>query len=144
MSVSLSSYLPKIKELKAFQNHLKKQVEKGTEKDAYLVPDVFVAFEGKEEEFGVNGYTKSPKWIIEIASPSTAIKDVREKLELYQYIGVEEYWIISDVRNVSVFLLKDGEYLETEYSLDDDEMAGVKYLEIPVSVFPDLKIKIKE
>ena len=144
MSVSLSPYLPKIKELKAFQKHFRKQVVKGTEQDTYLIPDIFVAFEGKKEEFGVNGYTKPPKWVIEILSPSTALKDLGDKKELYRYIGVEEYWVISDVRNVFVFLLKDEEYQETEYSLDDEEMKGIECLEIPVSVFPDLKIKIEE
>ena len=144
MSVSLSPYLPKIKELKAFQKHFRKQVVKGTEQDTYLIPDIFVAFEGKKEEFGVNGYMKSPKWVIEILFPSTALKDFGDKKELYRYIGVEEYWVISDVKNVSVFLLREGEYVETEYSFDDEEVKGVECLEIPVSVFPDLKIKIED
>ena len=144
MSVAMGSYLPKIKDSKAFRNHFKKQVEKGTEQDTYLIPDIFVVTDCRKEDFTSNGYIKPPKWVIEILSPSTALDDFGNKKELYQYIGVEEYWVISDIKNVFVFLLKDGEYQEVAYSLDDESMKDIEFLEIPVSVFPDLKIKIEE
>jgi Uma2 family endonuclease len=144
MGVSMSPYLPEIKDLKAFQRHFKKQLKKDTEEDAYLIPDIFAVFDYKKEDFNSNGYLKSPKWIIEIASPSTVSDDFTDKLEIYQFIGVQEYWVISDVKNVSVFLLENGKYQKVDYSLEDEEMKGIEYLEIPVSVFPDLKIKIKE
>jgi hypothetical protein len=38
--LSLSSYLPQIKELDAFQKHFKKNFKKGTEDDVYLIPDI--------------------------------------------------------------------------------------------------------
>ena len=144
MGVALSSYLPNIKELEAFQKHFKRQIEKGIEQETYLIPDIFVVCNYREEDFTSNGYIKPPKWVIEILSPSTASKDFGDKKELYRYVGVEEYWVISDVKNVSVFLLKDGKYVETDYSLDDEEMKGIECLEIPVNIFPDLKIKIEE
>jgi len=90
------------------------------------------------------GCIGAPDLIVEILSPSTALDDFGNKKELYQFIGVEEYWVISDIKNVFVFLLKDGEYQEVAYSLDDESMKDIEFLEIPVSVFPDLKIKIEE
>jgi len=144
MGVAMCSYLPNIKDLEAFQKHFKRQIEKGIEQDTYLIPDIFVVYNYREEDFTPNGYTKPPKWVIEILSPSTALKDLGDKKDLYRFIGVEEYWVISDIRNVFVFLLKEGKYVETEYSLDNEDMKEIEYLEIPVSVFPDLKIKIEE
>jgi Uma2 family endonuclease len=145
LSVAMSPYLPKIKDLKAFQKHFKKHITKGTEQETYLVPDIFVALNAdNQKDDNSYGYIKIPKLVIEILSDSTAVKDLGDKKELYRYIGVEEYWVVSSVKNVSVFLLENGEYEETTYSLEDEEMEGIEYLEIPVSVFPDLKIKIKE
>lgn len=40
------------------------------------------------------GGTAAPEWIIEVLSPSTAARDQREKLALYERFGVADYWLV--------------------------------------------------
>ena len=40
------------------------------------------------------GCQGAPDWVIEILSPSTAEKDLKDKFELYQHAGVREYWVV--------------------------------------------------
>jgi Uma2 family endonuclease len=35
-----------------------------------------------------------PDWIIEILSPYTSSKDLREKFDVYEEAGVKEYWVV--------------------------------------------------
>jgi len=41
------------------------------------------------------GCTGAPDFVLEILSPSTAYKDMEDKLRLYESRGVREYWIIN-------------------------------------------------
>jgi len=36
----------------------------------------------------------APDWIIEILSPGTSQKDFTEKYSIYQFAGVQEYWVV--------------------------------------------------
>jgi Uma2 family endonuclease len=52
-----------------------------------------------------------PALVVEILSPSTALKDRHTKLDLYQQRGVPYYLIISpDSEEAEVFILENGEY----------------------------------
>ena len=52
-----------------------------------------------------------PVVIVEILSPSSVDYDSKQKFELYEECGVEEYWIVSPKEvNVRVFRLKEGKY----------------------------------
>lgn len=42
----------------------------------------------------------APDFIIEIQSPSTATKDLREKLDLYEKHGVKEYRVVSPTAEI--------------------------------------------
>ena len=145
MGVALESYFPHILELEAFQKHFKVNIEKGTEKEAYIVPDLFIVFDYKKEDFGATGYKKVPKMVIEIISPKTIRKDYGNKKEIYRYIGVEEYWIINDPEDVVVYLLENGNYREVAYDLDEMDSGSHKgYLEIEVNVLPGLVIEFSK
>ena len=90
-----------------------------------------------------------PKLIVEVLSPKTASKDLKEKLKIYEAIGVSEYWIIHDIGMVSVYLL-DGEtkeYICIPYTLDSLEnnfLYRKTVLEIPVKSFEGLTINLDE
>jgi Uma2 family endonuclease len=58
------------------------------------------------------GATGAPTLLVEVLSPSTATKDMRIKLELYERHGVREYWIVDPGnRFVEVFVLgEDRKY----------------------------------
>ena len=55
-------------------------------------PDLVVyCGEGRLKEYGARG---APDLAIEILSPSTQVKDLREKFDLFERMGVREYWVI--------------------------------------------------
>ena len=61
-----------------------------------VAPDVFVSFDVLDydrEVYRIAEEGKPPDWVIEIASPSTYTKDVDEKKDLYEAMGVGEYWV---------------------------------------------------
>jgi len=57
------------------------------------------------DEKGCNG---APDLIVEILSPSTSEKDATIKFDLYEEVGVKEYWMVYPELNLlDVFLLND-------------------------------------
>ena len=81
-----------------------------------------------------------PDLLVEILSPTTSLRDRREKLALYERVGVPEYWIVNPERNtVQVFRLSGERYAEAlELGLGDRlETPLLPGLSIPLSeVFP--------
>ena len=62
----------------------------------------------------------SPDWIIEIVSPGNARNDYLRKLELYQRVGVREYWIVDPMKKSVIVYVFQGEDLDmTPYCFDD-------------------------
>ena len=98
-------------------------------------PDICIICDpSKRDERGCNG---APDLIIEILSPVTAKKDVRDKFELYEEAGVLEYWIVDPLENLlDVFILKNYKYqLVKKYVCDDL---------VPVNILPELVIDLAE
>ncbi|WP_018212068.1 Uma2 family endonuclease [Desulfitobacterium hafniense] len=58
------------------------------------------------------GCLGSPDLIVEVTSPSTLRKDIKEKFHLYEKAGVKQYWIIYlEQKTVVIFKLdKDGRF----------------------------------
>ncbi len=73
-------------------------------------PDICVICDPtKIDERGCNGV---PDMVIEVLSPSTAKKDLNEKFNLYEEVGVNEYWIVfPEAKTVSIYLLEDEKYV---------------------------------
>ncbi|MCY4652555.1 MAG: Uma2 family endonuclease [Dehalococcoidia bacterium] len=63
-----------------------------------MAPDCFVVFGVSRESFERNNtylmwdVGKSPDFVLEIGSPSTARNDLEDKRELYASLGIGEYW----------------------------------------------------
>lgn len=73
-------------------------------------PDISVICDpSKLDKKGCRG---APDWLIEVLSPSTALKDMNAKRRLYQQHGVQEYWIIHpEDRWIMVYTLDEqGRY----------------------------------
>jgi len=74
-------------------------------------PDVlFIAAEHAEiiTEMNVQG---PPDLCVEILSPGTSGRDLRQKRDLYARFGVREYWIVDpDTEHVTVLVLHNGTY----------------------------------
>ena len=58
--------------------------------DTVVQPDLLVACD--KTKIRENGIWGAPDLVVEILSPSTSRKDLREKYDLYQRSGVKEYW----------------------------------------------------
>jgi Uma2 family endonuclease len=81
-----------------------------TEITTVVQPDISVICDAKKlDERGCLG---APDLVVEIVSPGTAAKDMREKHALYEKHGVKEYWIIHPLEKTLMVLHrgKDGLY----------------------------------
>lgn len=87
------------------------------------------------DDRGANG---APDLIIEILSPSTASKDLKEKFFLYEKVGVKEYWVVDPAnRTLTVFVLdKESKYPRGVVYAGEDVLKPL--------TFDGLDIKIKE
>jgi Uma2 family endonuclease len=97
-------------------------------------PDLSVVCDRtKLDDKGCKG---SPDLIIEVISPSTARKDLKEKLPLYEKTGVREYWIVDPAaKTVMVFRQNESTGFGRPDIYSEDER-------IVVGVFPDLIIDL--
>ena len=83
---------------------------------------------------GCNG---APDFILEVLSPFTSKKDVKDKFEIYQESGVKEYWMIYPGEKVlDVYILQDGKYfLDNKYVSDS---------KVQLKILPELTIDLQE
>lgn len=104
---------------------LPKHDETDEQIDTIVQPDVFVVCDpGKLDRRGVRG---APDWIVEVLSPSTAVRDQIKKRDLYERAGVREYWLVHPAdRILTVYCSIDGEYGKPElYELQGETAIGV-------------------
>ncbi len=121
-----------------FDVRLIKNKGKNDEINTVVQPDIcIICDKGKLDEKGCVG---APDLIVEILSPGTAKKDYNEKFFLYEENGVKEYWIVNpDAKSIEVFILeKNNYYSKGVYN----ELDGFE--EVPVAIFPKLKLKLNE
>lgn len=75
-----------------FDVRLPKPGETAMTASTVVQPDLLVVC--APEKYDEHGCVGSPTLVLEILSPATAKKDLREKLNVYQQAGVPEYWIV--------------------------------------------------
>lgn len=96
-----------------FDVRLPRPHEDGESSLSVVQPDICVVCDlAKLDDRGCVG---APDLIVEILSPSTSQKDTRDKFELYQEAGVNEYWIIHPFEKTLIryFLNTEGIYEAT-------------------------------
>lgn len=116
------------------------------ENDDYLCPDIMVICDRKHLKGG--SYSGVPKFIVETLSPSTAKRDKSEKKDIYEKMGVEEYWIVSPQgKSLEIYYLQDGKFiLEQSYILEedsDDEHYNAETI-ISLRAFPHITMELKD
>lgn len=99
--------------------------------DTVVQPDIAIICDRRKlDDKGCRG---APDWIIEVLSPSTALKDMDKKRWLYEQHGVQEYWIIHPTdRWLMLYSLQDGKYGFPKIVGMDEPT--------PSTLFPDLSI----
>jgi Uma2 family endonuclease len=100
--------------------------------DEYNVvqPDVFVVCDkAKITDDNIQG---APDLVIEVISPSTSLKDKREKKKLYEKFGVKEYLIIyPEDELVERFILQNDKYPAPDvFNWDETMMLGSLALDV--------------
>jgi len=98
-------------------------------------PDLLVVSDkSKITEKNIQG---APDLIVEILSPSTALKDKREKRALYERFGVREYLIVYPAEElVERLSLADGRYGVADVFGWEEALSSV--------VFPELRLNLWE
>jgi len=62
-----------------------------------------------------------PKLVVEIISPSSGSKDRLRKMQIYQRVGIEHYWIADPKeKTLECFALRDGVYARITEGIDDN------------------------
>lgn len=89
-------------------------------------PDILIVCDKKKTENGKN-IDGAPDLIVEILSPSTSLKDKREKRILYEKHGVSEYLIIDETEKILEYFVmnKNGKY-ELPQIFGSDEKLSLK------------------
>lgn len=107
---------------------LNEDIKNVVEPDITIVCDKF-----KVDEKGCNG---APDMIVEIISPSSIKTDKIIKFNMYEKVGVNEYWIVEpEGKIVSVFILQEnGRYGRQEVYSEEDR--------ITLNIIPDLTIDL--
>ncbi len=98
-----------------------------------IVPDCYVVFgvpndriKTERNSYRVDEWNAVPAFVAEIASPSTARRDLNEKRDIYAQMGVQEYWRFDATGGenygeplVGEYLV-DGEYRRFELHRESD------------------------
>lgn len=109
-----------------FDVRLPEGQEEPQEITTVVQPDLVVVCDrAKLDDKGCIG---SPDLIVEITSPSTVRKDIKEKFYLYERMGVKEYWIINPIDETLIAFILDsnGKYGRPGiYSREDTIQVGV-------------------
>ena len=121
-----------------FDVRLPKSKDDQRDEQIYTVvqPDIVVVCD--RSKLDRRGCLGAPDLIIEILSPATAAKDVKDKFVLYEEAGVREYWIVHPEEAIlEVFRLDErGKYqLEKIYTREDT---------VTVGIFDDLTIALRD
>ena len=109
--------------------------------DTVVQPDICIVCDtSKLDEKGCDG---APDLIIEILSPSTASKDLKEKYLIYEAAGVLEYWTVDTIDGlINVYVLnKNGKYQAYKpYTVHEKVVSRtIPGLEIELNeIFPNL------
>ena len=88
----------------------------------YLEPDISVICDSsKLDEKGCHG---APDWIIEIVSQNSKSRDYLTKLFKYRTAGVEEYWIVDPIKQMTTVYAFKKDTVE-QYDFDENVPAGI-------------------
>ena len=106
-----------------------------TSKNTVVQPDLCVVCDlSKLDERGCAG---APELIVEILSPSNIQIEMKDKFDLYEQAGVQEYWVVYPPEKwVLVYSLKEGKYQHHKPYIESDTLVSI--------FFPNLKIALDE
>ncbi|MCL2321359.1 MAG: Uma2 family endonuclease [Oscillospiraceae bacterium] len=117
-----------------------------------FIPDIVVLCDKSKDKY--KGIYGAPDLVIEILSPSTDVKDLGEKKDVYGKTGVKEYWIVDPKsKKIIVYYLSGGSLeinnvyyyctaKQIEKMPDDEKKAIVSSFKS--LIFSDLEIELSQ
>lgn len=100
-------------------------------------PDVLVLLNESLGQLTESHLIGKPDLVVEVASPSTAKYDRKQKRAVYERAGVREYWLVEpNQQTVEVLILEQGRY--TSIGIFSDEQI------ILSTVVPDFPVQAKQ
>jgi Uma2 family endonuclease len=100
-------------------------------------PDVFVVLNIHLDRITPSHMVGAPDLVVEVASPSTARHDLREKQDAYARAGVQEYWVVDpEARIVEILVLERDVYRSLGHFRGRDI--------VPSRVIPHMLVKVEQ
>lgn len=100
-------------------------------------PDLVVILKDRLHIIETKNIVGPPDLLIEILSPSTAGRDVRDKFDLYARYGGREYWLVDPVaETVEVYVLRDDVYALLGRFQQGEHVAS--------EVLPELRVAVSD
>ncbi|MGI8874126.1 MAG: Uma2 family endonuclease, partial [Egibacteraceae bacterium] len=75
--------------------------------DQRPIPDCTVIGPDRVDELAEDGFHVPPDLVVEVTSPGTRSLDLHEKRDIYQQLGVPEYWVVDLHRDVVLVHRRD-------------------------------------
>ncbi|ASS99848.1 endonuclease [Geobacillus thermocatenulatus] len=98
-------------------------------------PDLSVVCRG--EQIGNRRMKGAPDLVVEVLSPSTALRDRNQKYYLYEKYGVHEYWMVDPSnRTIEVLSWQDGRFQQRAVFGPSDELVSFWQPDLTVSLAP--------
>lgn len=107
-----------------------------SKKDTVVQPDICVICD--DSKLTEQGCVGAPDLIIEILSPGNSRKERKEKFELYEENGVQEYWLVETSEDsIIIYTLNDeGKYIGSKPYVPEEIIHS--------TVIPGLQVPVKE
>ncbi|EIJ80219.1 hypothetical protein PB1_07657 [Bacillus methanolicus PB1] len=133
--VALSSYLSKgtcEAFISPFDVRLS-ETEDYNNPDTVVQPDISVICNPKQiDEKGCKG---APGLVVEVLSPSTALKDRNEKFKLYEKYGVKEYWMVDPIhKTIEVYGLVENHFTQREVFGEDSSLQSFLFKDFTLNL----------
>ncbi|MDO5105540.1 Uma2 family endonuclease [Capnocytophaga sp.] len=105
--------------------------QKNGEVVTVVQPDLCVICDlSKLDEKGCQG---APDLVVEIVSPGNSKREMKNKLNLYEEAGVQEYWVVHpSEKAIFIYVLEAGKYRPLKPIFEGEIFASV--------LFPELKV----
>jgi Uma2 family endonuclease len=113
-----------------------KGIHKPGDRKPKFLPDLSIICD--KSKFKGGSYIGAPSLIVEVSSPSSFKFDVGRKKEIYEAVGVQEYWVIAYPYTVYQYVLEGTKYREAHLTLAEDISS------VPVHIFPGLSIEFNK
>ena len=110
--------------------------------DKVVVPDVSIICNIKDRKN--ISFTGIPRMVMEVLSDSTESYDRNDKMEIYQKVGVSEYWITDWRKKQVEIYMFDWKEDGTSYSYLFKTITKENKEDLQLVMFPDFKISFDE